>query len=338
MGKTVGAEKVSVVPGITSRLVLALRLIVPVLLGTFSLPGAGQENSSEEWLQYMSAALRSLDYQGSFVYERNGEISALRLFHEGGGRERERLVGLNGPRNEVLREGDLISCSQQDGQIALFPNRDGFRLLPLIPGTRGQAFSVSYAASMGNEDRVAGYRARIIEIAPKDGYRYGYRVWLEEDTKLPLRSAMVDAGRRTLEQFMFVTLDLHDKTKASDLVGTSAAAVAGAPEELPLTTPPRWQVADPPPGFSYLYGQRPALAPTQAEHYLYSDGIANVSVYVEPRDQRQPPAPDGALTRGALNVYVRSDGEWKITVLGDVPRATVQRMARSVRPAESARD
>lgn len=317
-----------------ARFARAIRRIALVLAaGVAAVSARAQENAAGNLLRSMSTSLRTLDYQGSFVYEHNGEIDALRLFHEGGERERERLVSLSGPRSEVVRDGNLITCVQADRPAVLFPNRIGSRLLPLVPDTASSGFSKLYAAEFAGEERVAGYRARVIDILPRDGYRYGYRLWLEAESSLPLRSAVIDSGRRTLEQFMFVSLDIHAKPKASDLAPSASVGVGSAPDEMPLSAPPQWRVADLPPGFVYLRGQRPTLAPTQAEHQVYSDGVANVSVYVEPRDPRQADAPDSVLTRGVLSIYSRVDGDWKITVLGDVPRATVQRIARSVRAA-----
>lgn len=320
--------------GVVRRIARGLPAIAAVL-GLASARLHAQEDLAGNLLQYMSAAVRSLDYQGSFIYEHNGEVDALRIFHQGGIRERERLVGLSGARSEILREGDLITCVQADRPTVLFPNRAGSRLLPLVPDTRSRAFGKLYALGLGGEDRVAGYRANIVEILPRDGYRYGYRLWLEQDSKLLLRSAVIDSSRRVLEQFMFVALDIHTKPNAADLAPSVAAGVGAAPEETPLTTPPRWRVTDPPSGFLYLRGQRPMQAPTQAEHYVYSDGIANVSIYIEPRDPKLPAAADSVLTRGVLSIYSRNEGDWKITALGDVPRATVQRMARSVQAVQT---
>lgn len=309
------------------------RLFVLVACG-LPVASAWAQSEAVGLLRSMTGALRTLDYQGSFVYEHNGGIDALRIFHEGGKNERERLTSLNGPRSEVMREEDLITCTQADGTVAVFPNHSDSRLLPLVP--RRLALSTMYEASTGGEDRVAGYRARIVDILPQDGYRYGYRLWLETGSSLPLRVAMMDSGRRVLEQFMFVSIDIHVRPNAGDLLASTSAGSARVPDEVALTTPPRWRIADPPPGFSYVAGYRPALAPTQSEHYVYGDGIANVSVYVEPADSHQVTAPDATMSRGALNVYSHSDGEWRITVLGDVPRATVQRMARSLQPAAQA--
>lgn len=307
----------------------ALQLALVAVLFLVSPQARAQDEAvAANLLQFMTGALRSLDYQGSFVYEHNGEVDALRLFHEGGDQERERLVSLSGPRSEILREGNLITCAQDGQQTVLFPNRVGARLLPLVPDTRSRSFGKFYALGLAGEDRVAGYRARIVEILPRDAYRYGYRLWLEEDSKLPLRSAVIDSSRHTLEQFMFVSLDIRAKPKPGDFVSTPGAG--SAPDEVPLSSPPRWRVTDLPPGFYFLRGQRAEQAPAQVEHYLYTDGIANVSVYVEPRDPKQTPAAEAALKRGLLSVYTRSDGGWKVTVLGDVPQATAQRMARSV--------
>lgn len=282
-------------------------------------------------LTQMSAAVRETNYQGSFIYEHNGRIDALRIFHAGGRDERERLVSMNGVRSEVVRDGGTITCLQSGVPTVLLPNRMGARLLPLVPDVSGQSFAALYVLGVGKEDRIAGYRARVVEITPRDAYRYGYRLWLEDATHLPLRSAVVDATQRSLEQFMFVALDIGAKPKESDLVASSDTGMMATPAEIALDGAPQWHVADTPAGFVFLRAQCPAQGPSGAEHLMYSDGLANVSVYIEPRDAKVAGTPDRATARGVLSVYSRDMGAWKITVLGDVPRATVERMARSVR-------
>ncbi|MEO7324306.1 MAG: MucB/RseB C-terminal domain-containing protein [Dokdonella sp.] len=282
-------------------------------------------------LTQMSAAVRTRDYQGSFIFEHNGQIDALRLFHVGGNPERERLVSMSGVRTEIVRDDTSLRCLQNGLPTVTFENRAGARLLPLVPEASVLASSGFYATSLAGTDRVAGYRAQIVEISARDGYRYGYRLWLDEDTHLLLRSALVDSARRTLEQFMFVALDVGAKPKESDLRAGSDVGASAPAEEAALAGTPQWRVTDPPPGFAFLRAQRPAQGPTPAEHHLYSDGIADVSVYVEPRDANAPAAQDRSMVRGALHVYSRDVGAWRVTALGDVPRATVERIARSTR-------
>ncbi len=306
--------------------------VVLIALLAFSAPLCAtpvDENSAQGLLARMSVALRANDYQGSFVYEHNGQIDALRLFHVGGSTERERLISMNGPRCEIVRSGGSIISTQPDAPTVFLHTSDSARLLPLTPDTRGAFFSKYYALNVAGQDRIAGYGARVVTISPRDAYRYGYRLWLDENTNLPLRSELVDGARRPLEQFMFVALDIGAKPKESDLQSSVDSGISAPPEELPLTTPPRWRVADLPPGFHFLRGLRPAQGPTQTEHHLYTDGIANISVYIEPRDGSVPAVAERSMVRGALNVYSRDFDAWRITALGDVPHAAVERIARS---------
>ncbi len=290
-----------------------------------------QEGDAQDLLLRMSTAIRSLNYQGTFVYDHDDQIDALRLFHEGGdAAERERLVSMSGPRSEVLRDGNSVTCHQAGRVGMAFPNQADARLLPLVPDTRGSRFSTFYTLRSGGSDRVAGYDARIVDVLPRDAYRYGYRLWLDRGTSMLLRSAVVDGANHLLEQFMFVALDIGAKPLESDLALSGGLGPLSAPDETGLDGPPRWRVADLPPGFAFLRAQRPALGPTQAEHHTYTDGVANVSVYIEPRDSKLPAQPDRVSARGVLSIYSRSSGGWTITALGDVPRATVQRIVQSL--------
>lgn len=277
----------------------------------------------------MTHALRSLDYQGSFVYLRDGRIDALRIYHAAGTPDRERLVSLGGPPREVVRDGDSMVFLRGDLPSVVFPNPSGATLLPLAPVTVGPRFAHLYSTSTGRDDRVAGYAALVVNITPVDGYRYGYRLWLERSSKMLLRAALLDGAGRSLEEFMFVSLDLGAKPKDDDLTAARVATTSTPPDEVALGGPPRWRVNGPPPGFTLARAQRLAPASALGEHLSYSDGIASVSVYVEPRDVSHPAAVASATTRGSLNIVSRDEGSWTITVLGDVPRATVDAMSRS---------
>ena len=229
----------------------------------------------------MSAALRDVDFQGSFIYQHDGRTDALRIFHQGGSHERERLVSLTGGRGEIIRNDGTITCVQSDASTTLFANRANEPLLPLVPDVR--KLSAQYSIATVGVDRVAGYDARIVDISPRDPYRYGYRLWLQQDNQLLLRSAVLDAARRPLEQFMFVALDIGAKPSETDLLPTENIAGATSPtDEVQVSTDLLWTVAGAPAGFRLVRVQRPVGAGGQAEHLLYSDGIASVSVYIEP--------------------------------------------------------
>lgn len=308
-----------------------------LLLATF-LASPVLADEASDILNRMSVAVRTLDYQGSFTYEHAGRVDTLRVFHAGSaGRERERLVVLNGPRSELVRDGAEVTCTQADGSTIVYSSSTGRGLLPLVPTTDSSGLGEHYEIKRIGDDRVAGYRADVVDVVPRDRFRYGYRLWLERDTRLLLRSIVTDSERRPLEQVMFVSLDIGTPPAEADLVpqnrgtATATATVASPASELVVRGPPHWQVTMPPAGFTFVSARRPRQGPEQAEHLVYSDGLATVSVYVEPRGDA-PPGFDTLAGRGTINVFSQVQDEWRITVLGDVPIATVRAMGESVRP------
>ncbi|HEU4665274.1 MAG TPA: MucB/RseB C-terminal domain-containing protein [Dokdonella sp.] len=308
----------------------SLRLLFFLAGGITAFRAYADDPTPADELARMYGAVRQLDYQGTFVYTRGAQVDALRIFHAGGPVDRERLVGLNGAPAEVVREGSTVTCLQGATPTMLFRNAAA-HLLPLLPTPRGLASGDLYELSPGGTDRVAGYRATRIDVVPRDGYRYGYRLWLEDASGLPLRSAVVDASHRTLEEYMFVTLDIGAKPRDADLAA-GAATTGAAPIEEAAAGAARWRVADPPPGF-VLGGAHTSA--DGVEHQLYSDGVASVSIYIEPHVAGE--RAEQRLRRGMLGIYSHTSGGTRFTAIGDVPRVTLERMVRSLQRLDPAR-
>lgn len=298
-----------------------------------SLSVAAQVPQGAELLNQMASSVRGLDYQGSFVYQHAGRIDTLRVFHAGGAREQERLISLNGPRNEVIRNGNNVTCIQADDSAIVYTSTSGRGLLPLVPEAATAGLDDHYAIRMNGSDRVAGFAADIIDVLPRDGFRYGYRLWLEKGTRLLLRSIVTDQRQMPIEQFMFVSLDIGKTPADSDLVPrerellTTTAAPA---DEINLRGSPAWKVLNAPAGFTLRSVRRSAKAAAGAQHLVYSDGLASVSVYVEPTIEVKNDLPATLASRGTLNIYSFSKNAWRFTVLGDVPAATVTAIAESI--------
>jgi sigma-E factor negative regulatory protein RseB len=316
---------------------IGLSSVALAALALFAAPAYADDASAHELLSRMAASLRRVDYEGSFGYQHGGRTDALRIFHAGGNRERERLISLTGARGEVVRDGTAIVCVQTGEVPTLFATRAESQLLPLVPNVKD--LGEEYAVETAGEDRVAGYDARIVEISPRDPYRYGYRLWLSKDNQLLLRSVVVDAAKRPLEQFMFVSLDVGTRPSETDLAPSGDTAGAAAPaDEMPLATRPAWNIANMPPGFRLVRAQQTIGAVPESEHLVYSDGIASVSVYIEPHALSAPLAVESGMMRGALSVHSVDAAGVHVTALGDVPPATVQAMARGVRSATARTD
>jgi sigma-E factor negative regulatory protein RseB len=295
-----------------------------------SFAARAEDISPQDLLRRMSVSLRRVDFQGSFIYQHDGRTDALRIFHDGGDHERERLISLTGARGEIVRDDHTITCVQSGGVPTLFANRAELRLLPLVPNVR--ELGAQYSVTIAGDDRVAGYDARIVDISPRDPYRYGYRLWLQQGSQLLLRSAVFDAARRPLEQFMFVALDVGAKPSETDLLPTGSIGGALAPaDETAVAAKPFWNVVDAPAGFRLVRTQKPTDGATHAEHLVYTDGIASVSIYVEPQADSGTAIAESTVVRGALSIHSLDAGGVRITALGDVPPATVEAMARGVR-------
>jgi len=312
---------------------LLVALVACIALCT---PGA-RAADAHALLASMADAMRNLDYQGSFTYQHAGRTDTLRVFHAGGPRERERIVSLSGPRTELIRDGFNVTCIQADGSATVYTRTSRRGLLPLIPDAGGTKLDAHYDVTLAGSDRVAGHLTDVIDVIARDQFRYGYRLWLDRTTHLLLRSVVTDTERRWLEQFMFVSVDIGQSPSESDLVPSQ--------REILTTTSPApatvvrsralWKVDSPPPGFAFVSAHRPLNSTDDAEHLVYSDGLASVSIYVEPVAANGLDA-EGLLSRGTMHIHSRLVDDWRITVLGDVPAETVGLFARTVTRAEPA--
>lgn len=303
------------------------RLLVALLLAVAT-PLAAAADDAGAWLARVGPAVRGLDYQGTLVVVADGRMEMLRVFHRlRDGREQERLVALSGPPREVVRDGDRVMCiGTGDAPVAYDLGQAGRWSAALAvseaAGLRG------YRARLGDEGRVAGHPARQVDVVATDRWRYGYRLWLEPGSGLPLRVDLLDETGRTLEQVAFTEVEIGTTPADEDLQPSTRRGL-----ERVSALPPRaddtiaWRVAALPPGFRLRTAK--SLADGGA-HLLFSDGLASVSVYVE----RGAPGLRGGAAQQRGAVHARSfwvDG-WRVTAIGKVPAATVDHLARNLRP------
>ncbi len=286
-------------------------------------------------LQRMSRSMRDGNYQGALIYQHDGRIDSLRIFHAGGAIERERLLSLTGDAREVVRAGANVVCRVAGAESRLVSIGAERSLVPLVPRLSSNDLGPGYRLIAHPEERVAGYRAQVIEVQASDEFRYGYKLWIERDSGLLLRAALLAGREQPLEQMMFVNLEIGAVPGEEDLTlsGSTTSQSVAAEAEIALDTPARWTFVGLPPGFRVASRLALPDAALGGEHLLLTDGVANISVYVEPR------APNGVAgeslgTRGALSVYSRDGDTRHVVVLGTVPAATAQRIGLSLRPVK----
>ncbi len=319
--------------GVTS-VVLGLALTV---WSHLSLAGTWSERPASEWLEKMAAAAQNLNYDGTFVYRNGDRMESMRIIHLATPNgERERMFSLTGAAREVLRDNEKVTCILPDSQSVVVTKRRP-RAVTLRVFDPREGFSRHYVLSSQPGERVAGRKTALIEVRPKDEYRYGYRLWLDRVTGLLLKSELVGDAGRALEQIVYTDIKMPATIPAELL----QPAISGAgytwysdngSNTLPVAEMASgWFVGWQPDGFemSDRVFDPTSLSRMPIEHLVYTDGLASVSVFIE-RLSSAAEGIEGHSNMGAMNAYGRVHGDYQITVVGEVPSITVERVADSV--------
>lgn len=309
----------------------------PVLADTASSQASAEEASladAKAWFAKMAQAFHALSYDASFIYVHDGRIESMRLVHAvSEGRERERLIHLNGPAREVLRDGEAVVRIVPEGEGDDIPAADLHRanITGLFTVDAEKLFPY-YDFELKDEVRVAGRMGQYILVRSKDGYRYGYRLVLDKQTGLLLRSDLTDERGQIIEQIQVISLNVRDSIPESELLAETVGKSLPESQPTPASTTvvdPGWEVGWLPQGFSLSGYKQQAKTGTTTDHMMFSDGLTSISVYV------QDPGRDGGgadvMRKGGTTAYdVARDG-YRVTVVGEVPVVTAQKIADSVR-------
>lgn len=299
---------------------------------------AGEE--PQQWLERMSAAMSQMNYQGTFVYVRGEDVATVRITHivdENG--SHERLVSVSGSAREVVRDAWGVRWIAGDEGQVLAKSSASPAFFPELPLDNAAQANESYQFLLEGQQRIAGHTARRLDITPKDQFRYGYRLWLEPQSGLLLKWELTGTSGEALAKLMFTELKMGAEVNPGEL-RSNARAENAAPQEAvvsphqPISTGrPNWQAKRLPPGFHLAsHRQVQATADRLLEHLVYSDGIAVVSVYVEPADDNSV-LDLGPSKMGTTHAYSHRLESEIVTALGDVPAITVKQIGESVGPA-----
>ncbi|HFD79327.1 MAG TPA: transcriptional regulator [Gammaproteobacteria bacterium] len=318
---------------------LSLSMVLAAVLAAPALVAAATDDA-RQWLEDMSRASRSLNYKGVFVYQHDDRLEAMRIVHamddEG---ERERMFSLTGPKREVLRDNEVVTCILGDSRSVIVNRSQPRTPFPASFPRELQDLEKYYEFKVMGEDRVAGLGCRRVEVQPRDRYRYGRRLCVHDDSRLLLRSELTGSDGRAIERIMFTSVEFPPQIESRELLPQLDSADFSWKREsdqpqaaVGQSRSPRWEVTDVPAGFMLTDHNWHHLPAHQAgvEHWVYSDGLASVSVYIE-KSPQPGDSYSGTSHRGALNAFGTMVDGYYVTVVGEVPLETVERIGRSVR-------
>lgn len=293
------------------------------------------EGSIYTLLGRASQAVRSENYRGILVYLREGQLDTLRVIHRmNDGLEQERLVSLTGQPREVIRRGGVVTSILPNNKVVLISRRKRESLLGSVAQFSAERMRAHYRVTDMGERRLSDRTGRLVRIEPLDDYRYGYRMLIDQQTSLPLKLDVV-SGNNVLEQLMFTQIEFPKDIVDSefepgyDINGFRVVKHQAIEVEDKPVPGDAWQPTNLPPGFELAEdGVRQVTENDYVRQMLFTDGVATVSAFVAPAGLRKPL--EGATTMGAVNAFGHVVGDTQITVVGEVPAATVKQIARNL--------
>ena len=315
---------------------------VALLLSVAVLPVTALADSFEsgrELIGKMSVAMQELSYTGTFIYAHEGEVETMRIEHsKADGVERERLLSLNGEAREIVRNADNVICVWPGTKSVMVSESRPRAPFPEFDAEQLAQLEKLYRFNRMGLDRVAGRVAEVVDIKPLDAFRYGYRLWIDAETFMMLRSAMSDKNQRIIEQVMFTDVKFVDSLPASlfrnTLEGERQEWMLGnddhaAAEPEPVTDIPSVDRSEIPDGFTVM-SDKVLMLPgkSKVRRVMYTDGLASLSVYVSHNGAKD--ALYGMSGMGAVHAYGTGQGNWHVTVVGEVPMATVDMLGKSL--------
>jgi sigma-E factor negative regulatory protein RseB len=292
------------------------------------------------WLSRIHQAASQRNYQGTFVFSAGGAVSSSSVAHYAEGPEQyERIEMLDGQRRRVYRHNDVVHTLWPDRHTAVIEQRDPRLSFPALPRGGEDRLVEHYELRAQGSDRVAGHEAEVYVLQPRDAHRFGQRLWTDKASGLLLRADVLGAAGEVLETASFTEVAIGVRPQPDSvlrpmnrLAGWRVLRRTQVRTELEREG---WMLPEPVAGFKEISCVRRALDGA-AEHgqvdvlqTIFSDGLTHVSVFIEPYDVQRHLRPMHTSI-GATHTLMRRQGDFWITVVGDVPVPTLKKFAAAL--------
>ena len=321
---------------ITQIKTIAAINVVFVGLGSAAQPAYAQDLGPRDWLQKMTSAVQTTNYEGTVIRIQDGLVDALKVMHVvSEGVICEKVIIQQGKDLEIIRNGNEVRFIMPERKSVVVEEWDDKSTLFSTLPSSDIRFGNEYDVSIVRKERIAGRKTIMLAIRPHDSFRYGHRIWLDVATGFPLQTKLLDEHGEIIEQVKFADITFNAEIDVSDIQPSididgfrwyTKPRRTDAPEVVT-----DWVSDDLPPGFrvTSTRGERISGSDDSVTHMMLSDGLASVSVFIEPgKDQKAA----GRSRVGASNAFSIASGDFRVTAVGEVPAATVEQIARSMQP------
>jgi sigma-E factor negative regulatory protein RseB len=287
-------------------------------------------------LQRAAQAARTLTFTGTYVHATDDRMSTARITHAiVGGDEHEKIETLDGPLREFLRRNDEMQCFMPDAKTVRLDRRTTGRFFPSLLASP-DAIAENYTVKLGGVERVLGLDCQWIRLEPRDALRFHQRVCAEIASGLLLRARVLSEHNRVLENFTFTEVRIGAQVPRSEIKSAFRQEQGkwqtdSRPRDESISVDTGWAAASLPAGFRKVIEMRRTMPgkPQPVAHLVYSDGLASISVFVEPAAPGAASV-EAVYDEGLYSVFVKTVGDHVVTVLGEVPPAATQMVGRGV--------
>ncbi|MEO8924433.1 MAG: MucB/RseB C-terminal domain-containing protein [Caldimonas sp.] len=327
---------------------VSLTFGVAALLGGIAASAAGPAasappapNEVRSWLLRIHDAASHRNFQGTFVVSGGGGVASARISHFfEGPNQYERIESLDGRQRKVFRHNDVVHTLWPASHVAMIEQRGLLNSFPALLQAGDDGLGQWYEVHADGVDRVAGHEANVLAVKPRDGYRYGYRLWADQASGLLLRVDVIGGHGEVLETSAFSDVSIGVRPQPDSIL-QAMRKLDGYRVFKPVLTPTRledqgWTLRRVAPGFREVScvsremenpregGDEPPSPPVLQT--IFSDGLTYVSVFIEPfrADRHTKPM---LASLGATVTLTQRHGDWWITIVGDTPPATLKLFA-----------
>lgn len=306
-----------------------------------STPGSDplvERREASAWLTKIHRAAQTQNYIGTFVYQRGSTMRSSKISHFADrGNEYEELETLDGRQRRILRQNEDVYTLIPEQKTVFLEKRESKDAFPALLATPNRDVLEYYDAKLLPSERMAGFDCMVMELTPKDAFRFGYRLWADRNTGLLLRAQTIDPEGHLLEQATFSQISIgvpSDKSRIVAAIHATHGWHIVRPQIVPTSLADAgWTIHSNVPGFKAVREVRRTMrssadgSPLEVQQVVYSDGMAGLSVFIEPatRDRKE-----GHGSAGATNILIKRYGNFWLTLLGEVPQATLQQFAASI--------
>lgn len=305
-----------------------------------------QAREVRAWLLRIHEAASHRNFQGTFVVSGGGAVSSAHIAHYcEGPNQYERSESLDGQPRLVYRHDDVVTTVWPATKVAMVEQRTQLAEFPALLSAGDDRIADFYEVQRHGHERIAGRDASVLVVTPRDHHRYGYRLWADQASGLLLRADVIGEHNEVLESSAFsdVTIDVKSRPES---VLQPMKHLDGYRVLRPALTPTRledegWAMRKSVPGFRGVScvkrpmsgtggaGSAPQPGDPKVLQTVYSDGLTYVSLFIEPVDASRPMRP--MLTSvGPTQTLMQQQGDWWITVVGDVPASTLRAFANGL--------